>query len=134
MINSCKRYLSCNGTKSVWEQPEDVVKRKISACIELNEEYQTCFQRVKDETEVPQTREFHFCEVFVFGKFDAFCNRLKKLLKLFDCVQIHDNIISYQQEEDFGKQTMPGKRSRRHFSQLSEFERSLIIGMKTAGW
>ncbi|GFU63877.1 transposable element Tc3 transposase [Trichonephila clavipes] len=29
---------------------------------------------------------------------------------------------------------MPGKRARRHFSQLSEFERRLIIGMKTAGW
>ncbi|GFY13562.1 transposable element Tc1 transposase [Trichonephila clavipes] len=29
---------------------------------------------------------------------------------------------------------MPGTRARRHFSQLSEFERSLIIGMKTAGW
>ncbi|GFU89926.1 uncharacterized protein TNCV_164111 [Trichonephila clavipes] len=29
---------------------------------------------------------------------------------------------------------MPGKRARRHFSQLSEFERVLIIGMKTAGW
>ncbi|GFV20739.1 transposable element Tc1 transposase [Trichonephila clavipes] len=28
---------------------------------------------------------------------------------------------------------MPGKRARRHFSQLSEFERGLIIGMKTAG-
>ncbi|GFW41471.1 transposable element Tc1 transposase [Trichonephila clavipes] len=28
---------------------------------------------------------------------------------------------------------MPDKRARRHFSQLSEFERSLIIGMKTAG-
>ncbi|GFV21914.1 uncharacterized protein TNCV_4526011 [Trichonephila clavipes] len=28
---------------------------------------------------------------------------------------------------------MPGKRARRHFSQLSEFERGLI-GMKTAGW
>ncbi|GFV89201.1 transposable element Tcb2 transposase [Trichonephila clavipes] len=27
---------------------------------------------------------------------------------------------------------MPGKRARRHFSQLSEFERGLIIGMKTA--
>ncbi|GFX74135.1 hypothetical protein TNCV_490991 [Trichonephila clavipes] len=26
---------------------------------------------------------------------------------------------------------MPGKRARRHFSQLSEFERGLIIGMKT---
>ncbi|GFW64169.1 transposable element Tcb1 transposase [Trichonephila clavipes] len=29
---------------------------------------------------------------------------------------------------------MTGKRSRSHFSQLSEFERGLIIGMKTAGW
>ncbi|GFU99716.1 uncharacterized protein TNCV_2020581 [Trichonephila clavipes] len=29
---------------------------------------------------------------------------------------------------------MPGKRSRRHFSQLSEFERGLIIGTKTADW
>ncbi|GFW30888.1 uncharacterized protein TNCV_2939901 [Trichonephila clavipes] len=29
---------------------------------------------------------------------------------------------------------MPGKRSRRHFSQLREFERGLIIGKKTAGW
>ncbi|GFV85041.1 transposable element Tc1 transposase [Trichonephila clavipes] len=29
---------------------------------------------------------------------------------------------------------MPGKRVRRYFSQLSEFERGLIIGMKTAGW
>ena len=29
---------------------------------------------------------------------------------------------------------MPGRRVRRHFSQLSELERDLIIGMKTAGW
>ncbi|GFW28705.1 uncharacterized protein TNCV_3714201 [Trichonephila clavipes] len=29
---------------------------------------------------------------------------------------------------------MPGKHARRHFSQLSKFERRLIIGMKTAGW
>ncbi|GFX96390.1 transposable element Tcb1 transposase [Trichonephila clavipes] len=29
---------------------------------------------------------------------------------------------------------MPGKRARRHLSQLSEFARGLIIEMKTAGW
>ncbi|GFX81052.1 transposable element Tc1 transposase [Trichonephila clavipes] len=29
---------------------------------------------------------------------------------------------------------MPGKRARRHFSQLSEFERGLIIRIKTEGW
>ncbi|GFW45263.1 cullin-1 [Trichonephila clavipes] len=37
-------------------------------------------------------------------------------------------------KEDFGKRNMPGKRARRYFSQLSEFERGLIIRMKTAGW
>ncbi|GFV35553.1 uncharacterized protein TNCV_3205841 [Trichonephila clavipes] len=36
--------------------------------------------------------------------------------------------------EDFGKRNIPGKRAGRHFSQLSEFERGLIIEMKTAGW
>ncbi|GFT52936.1 transposable element Tcb2 transposase [Trichonephila clavipes] len=29
---------------------------------------------------------------------------------------------------------MPGKRAKRHFSQLSEFESGLVIGMKTADW
>ncbi|GFX83473.1 uncharacterized protein TNCV_324221 [Trichonephila clavipes] len=29
---------------------------------------------------------------------------------------------------------MPGKRARRHFSQLREFERGLIIRRETAGW
>ncbi|GFX99465.1 hypothetical protein TNCV_1081091 [Trichonephila clavipes] len=37
-------------------------------------------------------------------------------------------------EEDFAKRKITGKRARRHFSQFSEFERGLIIGMKTAGW
>ncbi|GFU92198.1 HTH_Tnp_Tc3_2 domain-containing protein [Trichonephila clavipes] len=36
--------------------------------------------------------------------------------------------------EDFGKRNMPGKRARRHFSQLREFESGQVIGMKTAGW
>ncbi|GFV30244.1 uncharacterized protein TNCV_97201 [Trichonephila clavipes] len=36
--------------------------------------------------------------------------------------------------EDFGKRNIPGKRARRHFSQLSEMKKGLIIGMKTAGW
>ncbi|GFU86208.1 transposable element Tc1 transposase [Trichonephila clavipes] len=42
--------------------------------------------------------------------------------------------ITRRLQEDFGKRNMPGKRARRHFSQLIEFEKGLIIGMKTAGW
>ncbi|GFU25204.1 transposable element Tc1 transposase [Trichonephila clavipes] len=40
----------------------------------------------------------------------------------------------HQKKEDFGKRNMPGKRARRHSTELSEFERGLIIGMKTASW
>ncbi|GFT11791.1 transposable element Tc1 transposase [Trichonephila clavipes] len=43
-------------------------------------------------------------------------------------------ITGYSIDEDFGKPDMRGKRARRHFSQLSEFESDLIIGMKSAGW
>ncbi|GFV11605.1 uncharacterized protein TNCV_975951 [Trichonephila clavipes] len=46
-----------------------------------------------------------------------------------------DGFIGYEAtKEELGKRNLPGKPARRHFSQLSEFERGLIIGMKTAGW
>lgn len=98
MINSCKRYISCNGTKTIWQQEEDEVKDKITSCIILNEEYQKCFSKVKNELDPETDKELNFCEVFVFGKFDAFCNRLKKILKLFDCMDVHDSMLSYEQE------------------------------------
>ncbi|GFW00768.1 transposable element Tc1 transposase [Trichonephila clavipes] len=46
----------------------------------------------------------------------------------------HSKNVHATQGEDFGKRNMGGKRIRRHLSQLSKFERGLIIGMKTAGW
>ena len=42
--------------------------------------------------------------------------------------------ITCQLEEDFRKRIMSGKRVKRHFSQLSEFERDLITDKKTVGW
>ncbi|GFY07549.1 uncharacterized protein TNCV_3650561 [Trichonephila clavipes] len=48
--------------------------------------------------------------------------------------KLKDVLGDFSFGEDFGKRNMPGKRARRHFSQLSKFERDLIIGMKTAGW
>ncbi|GFS71669.1 uncharacterized protein TNCV_4270611 [Trichonephila clavipes] len=56
------------------------------------------------------------------------CERLN-----FRAVFCTESKILFHQE-DFGKRNKPGKRARRQFSQLSEFESGLIIGMKTAGW
>ncbi|GFX23184.1 uncharacterized protein TNCV_4559691 [Trichonephila clavipes] len=54
---------------------------------------------------------------------------------------VTSSVIKIHKRDDYSpivgrlcKRNMPGKRARRHFSQLSEFERGLIIGMKTAGW
>ncbi|GFU12501.1 transposable element Tc1 transposase [Trichonephila clavipes] len=72
--------------------------------------------------------------------------RLVDIKGFFSILQVENAVMRYLflnaltpidmliKQEDFGKRNLPGKRARRHFSQLSEFERGLIIGMKTAGW
>ncbi|GFV16931.1 transposable element Tc1 transposase [Trichonephila clavipes] len=73
------------------------------------------------------------------------CNGLGRLVEwtrtsgfvrqsLSTCCEVEKGDKASLHAEDSGKRNMPGKRARRHFSQLSKFERGLIIGMKTAGW
>ncbi|GFU78067.1 uncharacterized protein TNCV_553201 [Trichonephila clavipes] len=62
--------------------------------------------------------------------------KIKKVKKL-SCLRnrkVYHMILEHFSVEGLCKRNMPGKRARGHFSQLSEFERGLIIGMKTAGW
>ncbi|GFX24391.1 uncharacterized protein TNCV_421921 [Trichonephila clavipes] len=69
-----------------------------------------------------------------------FKQMLIKVWKLLPQEMVHQLFLSMRRRceatitEDFGKRNMPRKRARRHVSQLREFERGLIIGMKTAGW
>ncbi|GFW48994.1 hypothetical protein TNCV_3901921 [Trichonephila clavipes] len=50
-----------------------------------------------------------------------------------ECPTKDDTLDTMRTDEDFGKRNMPGKRARRHFSQLSEFQRGLIIGVGSSG-
>ncbi|GFX80492.1 transposable element Tcb2 transposase [Trichonephila clavipes] len=86
-------------------------------------------QRYIDEVLLPYVRLFCGAvgDKFVFMDDNATCHRT---LAVQDCLDSE----GIQRLEDFGKRNMPGKRARKRFSQLSEFERGLIIGMKTAGW
>lgn len=34
----------------------------------------------------------------VFGKFDAFCSRLKKILRLYDVIEKHENLLKSRME------------------------------------
>uniref|UniRef100_A0A3B3YD38 AAA+ ATPase domain-containing protein n=1 Tax=Poecilia mexicana TaxID=48701 RepID=A0A3B3YD38_9TELE len=90
MITSCKAYITNNGSNSIWDQPQQEVTDKIKAAIHLNQEYQLCFHKTKEELEQsPSQRKFDISEMYIFGKFDTFQRRLNKILKMFDTMSTY---------------------------------------------
>ncbi|GFU86583.1 transposable element Tcb1 transposase [Trichonephila clavipes] len=82
--------------------------------------------------EVVFTDESRICLQHHNGRIRVWRHRGDRILN--SCVMHHHTGPAPGIIEDFGRRNIPGKRARRQFSQLSEFESSLIIGMKTAGW
>lgn len=84
MISRCKLFLTNGGKSDLWSQPRSQVHGKISDCIELNRAYKKAYTNasVKMKAKVAGS-EICISEHYVFGKFDAFCNRLQKILNIF---------------------------------------------------
>ncbi|CAB1349768.1 unnamed protein product [Coregonus sp. 'balchen'] len=82
MITTCKAYLC-----------QDMLRR-IRECTQLNQEYQLCFQRVREKLrDNPNDKQFEFSENYIFGKFDTFCKRLEKIA---DMASILEDLASLQ--------------------------------------
>ena len=80
MVKACKGYLSDNGDTRVYDQPPDVILQRINDCIELNRSYRDSFHRTQRRMEdTPGEKPFDFSEMYIFGKFEAFCRRLEKV-------------------------------------------------------
>ena len=76
MIAACRAHLTDSGYRKVWEQDVPLVLQRIIDCIRLNDDYQSCFQRTKENLkEHPEERQFDFSEMYIFGKFNNFCRR-----------------------------------------------------------
>ncbi|MBN3299228.1 DYH5 protein, partial [Amia calva] len=87
MISTCKVYL-CQGVSKIWEHSREELLRRIKECTELNQEYQRCFQHVRERLrENPDDRQFEFSENYIFGKFDTFCKRLEKIADMVDTIE-----------------------------------------------
>ncbi|XP_072567808.1 dynein axonemal heavy chain 5 [Paramormyrops kingsleyae] len=87
MISTCKAHL-CQGVSKVWEHSRTELLKRIKECSQLNQEYQQCFQRVREKIrENPEHRQFEFSENYIFGKFDAFCKRLEKIADMADTME-----------------------------------------------
>ncbi|XP_014347801.2 dynein axonemal heavy chain 5 [Latimeria chalumnae] len=86
-ITACKAYIANNGTATIWDQPQDIVLEKLKAAIRLNQEYQSCFHKMKQKLEQnPEERQFDFSEMYIFGKFDTFERRLNKIIHMFSTI------------------------------------------------
>ncbi|KAJ1345302.1 hypothetical protein BSLG_000815 [Batrachochytrium salamandrivorans] len=88
MITSCKECVYKDGGSKIWELDRYVLVNKLTDCQKLNEAYQRCFHEVKKKLhETPHEKQFDFSEMYIFGKFDAFCKRIQKVIDMFNIIE-----------------------------------------------
>ena len=75
-IISCKNYLTNNGTKNIWNQDVEVIKKKIHECIELKDSYVASYVKVRDgRLRGGEVQKFEFSQQYIFGNFDT-CSKV----------------------------------------------------------
>ncbi|XP_071074543.1 dynein axonemal heavy chain 8 [Dasypus novemcinctus] len=90
MVTACKAYITDGGTSHVWDQETPTVLKKIQDCIFLFKEYQTSFHKTRKQIlESSGEKSFEVSEMYIFGKFEAFCKRLEKITEMITIVQTY---------------------------------------------
>ncbi|XP_030652607.1 dynein heavy chain 8, axonemal [Nomascus leucogenys] len=93
MVTACKAYITDGGLNHVWDQETPVVLKKIQDCIFLFKEYQTSFHKTRKLIlESSGEKSFEVSEMYIFGKFEAFCKRLEKITEMITVVQTYSTL------------------------------------------
>ncbi|KAJ3342801.1 Dynein heavy chain 5, axonemal [Gonapodya sp. JEL0774] len=88
MITSCKEYIYKEGGTNLWDQERVMLVKRLNDCVRLNEAYQKSFHETKRKLqETPNEKQFDFSEMYIFGKFDAFCKRIQKVIDMFNIIE-----------------------------------------------
>ncbi|XP_028903091.1 dynein heavy chain 8, axonemal isoform X1 [Ornithorhynchus anatinus] len=88
MVTACKAYITDGGLSHVWDQETPLVIQKIKDCIFLFREYQNSFHKTRKQIlEALGEKTFEVSEMYIFGKFEAFCKRLEKITEMITIVQ-----------------------------------------------
>lgn len=53
---------------------------------------------VKEHNFIPNAEQFSFSENYVFGKFDVFCERLSKIIAMFDSIDDYNYLFDRRME------------------------------------
>ncbi|XP_043563465.1 dynein axonemal heavy chain 5-like [Chiloscyllium plagiosum] len=93
MITACKAYITNHGSVTIWDLTPDIAVKKLRACINLHQEYQSCYNMTKQKMEEnPKEKPFEFSEMYIFGKFDTFEKRLKKIIEILETITIYSSL------------------------------------------
>lgn len=98
MIETCKLYITQRYKETIWTQERALVRRKLKNCIGLSDVYRNTYYEVREQPYVPNRLPFAFSEHFVFGKFDIFCERLNKILCMFQLIDDYNTLFERRLE------------------------------------
>nr|CAD7567573.1 unnamed protein product [Timema californicum] len=77
MVTACKAFLNKDGP--VWHQAKSDMIDKMNVCLKLYKTYYECFQETRKlMKESPDEDTFGCSEMYIFGKFETFQERLEK--------------------------------------------------------
>ncbi|VDD79402.1 unnamed protein product [Mesocestoides corti] len=100
IIKTCKRYLTQDGTKSMWDQDNDEIIARMTDCIEVNLAYQSAYRATREE--MIQSNEkliFNFSEVQIFGNMNLFTQRLDYLTRVLKTLKQYSLIRDFVLED-----------------------------------
>uniref|UniRef100_A0A1B0GQ26 Dynein, axonemal, heavy chain 5 n=1 Tax=Phlebotomus papatasi TaxID=29031 RepID=A0A1B0GQ26_PHLPP len=98
MIETCKSYITCRGKETIWSQDRNLIRTKLTNCIKLNHIYRETYYAVRAQPFLPNQTPFGFSENFVFGKFDTFCERLQKIISMFNLIDDYNHLFERRLE------------------------------------
>lgn len=99
IIIKCRKYLNCNGTKTIWNQQKRLVLDKVKVrfyihsyptrykqlfrflqtCLDLYLKYYQCFKHTQKHMSEAEEKPFDCSEMFIFGKLETFKKRLEEV-------------------------------------------------------
>ncbi|ODM96104.1 Dynein heavy chain 5, axonemal [Orchesella cincta] len=93
MVASCRRYLTNDGAETIWSQDKHSMVEKLLKCIELYETYRGSYEATKAElANNPDGKRFDFSVNNIFGRFERFCERLKKIIKIEEIFNLYNPV------------------------------------------
>ena len=94
MITACRDYITNNGYNKLWDQETVGLIQKLHACVQLNQHYQSCFHRTKQNLlKQPDERPFELSETYVFGRFDTFSRRLMSIVEIVETIRTYASLV-----------------------------------------